>query len=65
MKDLTINNITYAKYEIGYKGQDDVIFIKKLVNIIPNSEVDSENFLIQLIELIENKKFTSAGYLNV
>lgn len=65
MKDLTVNGVIYAKYEVDNNRFGDIIFIKKLINIIPDSEVDSENFLIHLIGLIENKKFVSAGYLNV
>ncbi|NOT36426.1 MAG: hypothetical protein HOP11_03500 [Saprospiraceae bacterium] len=61
MKDLIINGLIYAKYEID----GDTIYIKMIIQVIPESSVASENALIYIIQLIENTIFNKACYLNI
>lgn len=59
-KDLIINGIIYAKYEIS----KNILFIKVLKNLVKN-EIDNENVLCNIIQLVEKKKFKLMSYLNI
>lgn len=61
MKELVINSKTYAQYEI----EGTTLYIKMTIQIIPGREGASENFLIKIIQLIENVQFQRVSYLNV
>ena len=60
-KDLNINGVIYAKYQI----ENDMIFINVQKNIIKDNAGESEDYLVFLISMIEDKQFSSAGYLNI
>ncbi len=62
-KTLTINNKEAAKYEMN----GDIIFLKVImpVSIKKPEYINFENSLINIIEVIEKRKFTSASYLNI
>lgn len=60
-KELVINNVLYAHYLI----EDQVIYLKIRKNIIKDDKKKSENFLIDLISLIERKKVSYAAYFNI
>ena len=61
MKELIINGIEYAKYEMD----GDKIYLKMINRIGEGSPIDSENALIQIIQLVEKRRFKLVGYLNV
>lgn len=62
MKDLIINNRSYAKYDIA----GSFLYLKILILEpgIGNKEA-YENYLISIIEMVEQKTFTMVGYLNI
>lgn len=60
-KSLTINGITYAKYELD----GDTIYLKVIKLIFDGNESQSEDFIIEIISAIEKRKITKAGFLNV
>ena len=55
IKSLTINGVVYAKY----------LMDGETIHLSMESEVIPEDAVIQLIALIENRKFAFAGFLNV
>lgn len=59
-KKLIINDKIYAYYETD----GNLLYIKVLIQLLDN-ESDSENYLINLIQLIEKKKFYATAYLNI
>lgn len=61
IKTLTINGKEYAKYNIDM----NILFIKVLINIVPNNTGESEDYLASLIGLIEEKNFTGLSFLNI
>ena len=61
IKDLTINGKCYAKYVLS----GNHIFIKTIIYLIEEEENKSEDYLIGLISLIEQKEIQIASYLNV
>lgn len=61
IKELTINGILYAKYHM--KG--NTLFLKKVKNIIPDHDEDSEDCMAAIIGLIEQREFTSLSFLNI
>lgn len=60
-KELVINNVLYAHY-LMEKG---VLFLKPRKDIVKGDKRKSEDFLIQLISLIERKKIPYVAYLNI
>lgn len=60
-KELIINGTLFAKYKI----EGDTIFMKIIKNIIYNDPEKSEDVLIYIICLYENKKFKTVSYLNI
>lgn len=61
IKELTINNIVYAKYLIN----GGTLHFKMMKKIIANDNEASEDILTQIISSIERKKFSYMAYLNV
>lgn len=59
-KKLVINDKIYAYYEID----GNILYIKMLIQLFDYSH-DSEKYLIDLIQLIEKKKFYATAYLNI
>lgn len=60
-KELVINNVLYAHYLIENK----ILYLKIRKNIIKDDKKKSEDYLIDLISLIERKKVAYAAYLNI
>lgn len=60
-KELVINNVLYAHY-LFEKG---VLFLKSRKDIIRGDKRKSEDFLVQIISLIEKKKMPYVAYLNI
>jgi len=60
-KELVINNVLYAHYLI----ENQWIYMKIRKNIIKDDKKASENFLVDLISLIERKKVSYVAYLNI
>lgn len=63
MKNLTINGINYAIYEI----EKNHLYLKLTKEIIVNNTLEYENLciFIIIIQHIENIKFHTVSYLNV
>lgn len=55
IKSLTINGVIYAKYLMN----------GETIHLSMESEVIPEDAVIQIISLVENRKFSLAGFLNV
>jgi len=55
MKDLNINGLVYAKYEM----HDNTLFLKMIIQIIDGkgNEKQSEDLLIHIIQLVEKKRY--------
>lgn len=68
-KDLIINGIKYATYEFGYKENPNLknaLFIHIYHDVNPTKGMMyNEDFIISIVELVENKSFTMVGYLNI
>lgn len=63
MKELNINGQVYAKYEMD----GNMLSLKMIIQIIKGKENirQSEDLLIHIIQLVEDKKFHTVSYLNV
>jgi hypothetical protein len=61
MKDLNINGKIYARYEMDGSR----LFLKVIIPIVRESERKSEDLLIHIIQLVEDRKFHSVSYLNL
>lgn len=59
-KKLIINDKIYAYYQID----GNILYFKMLIELLEYKS-DSENYLINLIQLIEKKKIYATAYLNV
>ncbi len=64
-KKLVINDVMYAEYETQIVNNRDTIFIKVRKEIIPGDEGGSEDLLIDIISLIEQKSFYYSSFLNI
>ena len=60
-KELIINGTLYAHYII----EKEVMWLKVRKDIIPGDKGKSENYLIELISLVERKKIPYVSYLNI
>lgn len=60
-KLLIINSVTYAKYQMD----EDVLYMKVVTVLVPESSQENEDLLLHLIQLVEKRKFLTAAYLNV
>lgn len=60
-KELIINGTLYAHYLI--KG--NVMWLKMRKDIIPGNKKKSEDYIIELIGLVEKKKIPYVSYLNI
>lgn len=63
IKELNINGKVYAMYKI----RGNFLFLKMIIQIVPGdgNEIKSEDLLIHIIQLIENVKLHSVGYLKI
>ena len=59
-KKLIINDKIYAYYQID----GNILYFKMLIELLEYKS-DSENYLINLIQLIEKKKIYVTAYLNI
>ena len=66
MKKLTLNGILYAYYEINVSDYEENIVFINVQNTLPGrSESENENFLVEIICLIENSECKLFSYLNL
>jgi hypothetical protein len=63
MKQLNINGLNYAAYEI----ENGILFIKMLIAPIKGKKYEgqAEDMLITLIKSVEKCHFDKVGYLNI
>lgn len=61
MKELNINSVVYCYYKI----EDNIIFINIQKQFINKTLYETENFCIYLIQILENKQFRGASFLNL
>jgi len=61
IKELKINDEVYCKYLI----EGDVIFLKRIKNIVKGEVGASEEFLIEIISYLENCSFSHSAFLNI
>lgn len=60
-KDLIIDDLTVAKYEMD----GDILFLKVLLKPTHLSEIETEEYLAKEIEIVEGKKFKFLSFLNI
>lgn len=60
-KELVINGVLYAHYLIEGKA----MWIKVRKDIILGDGNKSQDFLVELIQLVEKKKLSYVSYLNI
>jgi len=63
VKDLNINGVLYAKYEI----ENNILYlhmIQKKITALSN-ETETEDFIVWIIQVIENTTVTALAYLNI
>lgn len=65
VKDLTINGQVYAKYHIRKNQVSSIMYFKLLIPIFHTDESASEDYLINLIEMVENTVVDEVGFLNI
>lgn len=61
MKELIINGKVYAKYEMDGK----TIYLKMIIQMLKDYPNVSENLLVNIIQVVEERSFTRVSYLNV
>jgi len=64
IQNLIINGKTYAKYEI----ENDVLYIKMILPLIPINNVEltnNEDLIAFIIQAVEGKKVRTLAYLNI
>jgi hypothetical protein len=64
-KQLIINNVLYANYE--YDAEKEILFLKveKNDSIAEESKGDYEEFIAEIIGLIEEVEIKQLAYLNI
>jgi len=61
IKNLTINEIIYARYII----EKNRLYLKVDIYFIETDKLKSENLIIYLIQLVNNIEFFEICYLNI
>jgi len=63
IKDLNINGVLYAKYEI----ENNILYLHMIKNKIPalSGEKETEDFIVWIIQVIENTPVSFLAYLNI
>ncbi len=61
IKTLTINGVMYAKYLM----EGDLLYLNVNKATSPNNVAQFEDFIADIVSLIERKKFKGLAYLNI